>query len=89
MYYVYFLKNENGKTYYGSTNDLKRRIKEHNSDKSFSTRGHLWKLVYYEAYLCEDDARMREKQLKYHGQALAQLKRRIKSSIKVSAGFTA
>ena len=82
MYYVYLLKNQVGKIYYGSTNDLKRRLKEHNSSKSFSTKGYLWKLVYYEAYLCEDDARMREKQLKYHGQAFAQLRRRIKSSIK-------
>ncbi len=82
MHYVYLLKNQDGEIYYGSTNDLRRRFKEHNSDKSFSTKGHLWKLVYYEAYLCEDDARMREKQLKYHEQAFAQLRRRLKNSIK-------
>lgn len=82
MFYVYLLKNNDGKIYYGSTKDLKRRFEEHNSNKSFSTKRHLWKLVYYEAYLNESDARIREKQLKYHGQALVQLKRRIKSSIK-------
>lgn len=84
MYYVYFLKSTGGKIYYGSTNDLRRRIKEHNSGKSFSTRNHNWKIIYYEAYFSESDARMREKQLKYHGQALAQLKRRIKDSVNKS-----
>lgn len=89
MFYVYFIINEKDKIYYGSTNDLRRRFKEHNNNKSYSTKGHKWKLVYYEAYLGEKDAREREKQLKYHGQAFAQLKRRIKNSlelVKVSAG---
>jgi len=71
MYYVYFIQNEIDKIYYGSTNDLKRRISEHNIGLSYSTKGHLWRLVYYEAYSAEYDARQREKQLKYHGQALA------------------
>lgn len=84
MYYVYFLKNEKGKIYYGSTNDLKRRISEHNNDKSRSTKGHIWRLVYYEAYFSEEDARQRESNLKYHGQALAQLRRRIKNSFSES-----
>lgn len=82
MYYVYILKNRDNKIYYGSTNNLRRRLQEHNSNKSFSTKNNLWKLLYYEAYLCEEDARIREKHLKYHGQALAQLKRRLKFSIK-------
>ncbi len=81
MHYVYLIKNEIGKIYYGSTNDLKRRIHEHNSGLSHSTKGHLWRLIYYEAYLSETDARQREKQLKYYGQALAQLKRRIRFSL--------
>ena len=84
MYYVYLIKNEINKIYYGSTNDLKRRIREHNNGLSYSTKGHLWQLVYYEAYSAEADARQREKQLKYHGQALAQLKRRLKSSLLIN-----
>ena len=54
MFYVYILKNEISEIYFGSTNDLCRRIKEHNSGKSFSTKGHRWTLVYYEAFLSED-----------------------------------
>jgi len=81
MFYVYFLQSESGKIYYGSTNDLRRRLEEHNDGKSYSTRGHHWKLVYCEAYLVKKDAREREKKLKYHGQALAHLKRRIRNSL--------
>lgn len=81
MFYVYLIKNEKEEIYYGSTNDLKRRIVEHNNGKSRSTKGRIWKLVYYESYFNELDARRREKNLKYHGQALAQLKRRISNSL--------
>lgn len=80
MYYFYTIENKNGDLYYGSTNDLRKRLREHNSGKSSSTKGHIWEVVYYEAYRSETDAREREKQIKQHGQAKAQLKRRIKNS---------
>lgn len=80
MYYVYFILNELNYLYYGSTNDLRNRLMQHNSGKCISTKGHQWKLIYYEAYLSESDAREREQRLKYHGQALAQVKRRIRRS---------
>lgn len=81
MFYVYVLKNESDNLYFGSTNDLKRRLTEHKTGKSYSTRGHVWQLVYYEAYFAEKDAREREHQLKLHGQAKAKLKARIKHSL--------
>lgn len=81
MYYVYLIQNETGEVYYGSTNDLRRRLTEHNEGKSFSTRGHEWKLVYYEAYCAEKDARFREQQLKHYGQALTHLKKRLRHSL--------
>ncbi|HRY82137.1 MAG TPA: GIY-YIG nuclease family protein [Candidatus Moranbacteria bacterium] len=84
MHYVYVVKNELEELYYGCTNNLRKRLFEHNNDKSFSTKNHHWKLVYYEAYLEESDAWNREKQLKQYGQALAQLKRRIKKSLSKS-----
>lgn len=87
MNYVYLIQNEIGNIYYGSTCDLRRRLKEHNSNKSFSTKNHQWKLIYYEAYLNEKDARIREKHLKHHGQSLAHLKNRLSFSLnKISAG---
>ena len=81
MYYVYVLQNEAKKLYFGCTNDLRKRLLQHNTGKSSSTKGHCWRLVYYEAYLSKLDAFNREKQIKYHGQAKAQLKRRINDSL--------
>lgn len=66
MYYVYILKSEkNGKLYKGFTNDLKRRIKEHNSGHSTFTRNNgPWKLIYYEAFIYKEDAKREELFLK-------------------------
>jgi predicted GIY-YIG superfamily endonuclease len=48
----------------------------------FSTKRYLpWKVVYLEGYAHEDDAKEREKQLKYFGKVYKQLKRRIKPSL--------
>ena len=83
MSYVYILRSlVDGNLYIGSTNDLRRRIKEHNSGKSFSTRFRKpFILVYYEAYLAEDDARRREQGLKTRGQALRQLRGRLSKTL--------
>ena len=84
MFYVYVLKSLKDKLLYtGSTNDLRRRFKEHNSGKIYSTR--LRKpfiLIYYEAYNDEKDARMREHNLKLRSRALAQLKKRMERSLR-------
>ena len=53
MYYVYMLKSKGIKsvTYVGYTNNLKKRLKLHNSGKGAKfTRGNRWKLVYYKKY---------------------------------------
>ncbi len=66
MYYVYILKSEkNNKLYKGFTNDLKRRLSEHNSGKStFTSQNGHWELVYYEAFKNKIDAQKEEKFLK-------------------------
>ncbi len=66
MYYVYILKScKNGKLYKGFTKNLKRRFKEHNSGNSVFTKNNgPWKLIYYEAFISEEDARREEKFLK-------------------------
>ena len=83
MFYVYVLKSaRDGNLYLGSTNDLKRRLREHNDGEVASTRGRTpFELVYYEAYRSEHDARMRESRLKLRSKAFAQLKRRIIGSV--------
>jgi putative endonuclease len=76
MYFVYLLKRGNTKEiYYGYTNDLNRRLGEH------SKVDNKWKLIYYEAYLSEVDAKNREKKLKDYGQSRNHLKGRIKHSL--------
>ncbi len=86
MFYVYMLKSaKDGSLYIGSTNDLKRRLEEHASGKGNYTKKHLpYKIVYYEAYGAEVDARSRESSLKLGANALGQLKRRITNSLKTN-----
>lgn len=66
MAFLYILKNEKtGRYYIGSTIDLVRRLKEHLSGKTRTTK--ILKtdiLVYKEEYKSITDARIREKQLK-------------------------
>ena len=83
MFYVYFLKSKKDqKLYIGSTNNLKRRLLEHNTGKVRSTKSRVpFELRYYEAFSNEEDARHREWSLKRDGNALAQLKRRISKSL--------
>ena len=66
MYYVYVLKSlKNGKLYKGFTEDLKRRLREHNSGNStFSRNNRPWELIYYEAFRLKENAKNEEKFLK-------------------------
>ncbi len=84
MYQVYLLKSKkNGKFYLGYTNDIKRRLKEHNSGLVEYTRKYMpWVLIYYESFLSLEDAKNREKNLKYFGKSYKQLKARILNSLK-------
>ena len=79
MHYVYILQSElNGELYTGSTNNLRKRFQEHNNGNVISTKRYRpWKLVYYEAYRTEELARRREKRLKYNGNAMRELRKRI------------
>lgn len=87
MTYVYIIINGLNEIYIGSTIDLRKRMKEHNSGKSFYTKGSKWKLLYYEAYFAESDARKREMKLKQFGQSVKHLKNRLQNSFKkISAG---
>ncbi len=83
MYYMYVLKSlKDNNIYLGSTNDLRRRLSEHNTGKVPSTKARRpFELRYYEAYSTEREARHRESSLKKDGRALAQLKRRISDSL--------
>jgi putative endonuclease len=69
MFYVYVLHSDaDGGWYIGFSTDLRRRLKEHQAGEAFATsyRG-PWRLIYYEAYLEEQDALGREQYLKSGG----------------------
>jgi putative endonuclease len=78
-FYTYLIQSKkNGQWYIGSTVDLRKRFKEHNSNKVFSTKERgPFELIYYEAYINEQDARIREKYLK-SGFGRRYLKNRLK-----------
>ena len=83
MFFVYIIKSDlDRKLYVGSTNDLKRRLKEHNMGLVRSTKIRIpFKLIYYEAYASEKEARHREHNLKLRAKARKQLLRRITESL--------
>tara|TARA_Y100000590_G_scaffold438953_1_gene562378 strand:+ start:1547 stop:1804 length:258 start_codon:yes stop_codon:yes gene_type:complete len=68
IYTVYVIassKNSKIKTYVGYTNNLKKRLKSHNSGKGAkSTRGRKWRIVYKENYSSKSKAMSREFYLK-------------------------
>lgn len=87
MFYVYVLKSEkDGSIYIGYSNDLKRRLVEHNRAHSQSTKSKRpWILIYYEAYRSQRDAKYREGNLKDFAKAYGQLKCRIIYSLGIEA----
>lgn len=66
MCWMYILKNDVTERYYiGLTNNLNRRLKEHESGKTRTTRVlKTFKLVYKETFDNITEARLREKKLK-------------------------
>lgn len=65
-YYVYVLKSlKDNKLYIGFTTNLKKRLQEHarGDVKSTENRGYK-KLIHYEYFINETDAKAREKFLK-------------------------
>ncbi len=66
MYSVYILYSNSIDRYYvGYTNDLERRLSEHNRKKSkYTDAGIPWTLVYYEEYASKKEAMNREKFIK-------------------------
>jgi putative endonuclease len=82
VFYVYVLKNpKSAALYYGFSSNLKQRFEEHQKMPKHAG----WKLVYYEAYLDEQDARDRERMLKQYGASRSHLKQRIARSLSTSA----
>ncbi len=84
MFYFYILKSRRDKDlYFGYSDDLQKRFKEHNSGKVISTKKRRpFEIIYYESYKSEKDARERERQIKKRAKAFISLKRRLTNSLK-------
>lgn len=66
FHYVYVLESLKDKDLYiGYTNNLKRRLEEHNKGQSFATKFRLpFRLIYFEGCINQKDAKRRENYLK-------------------------
>ena len=66
MYYVYIIKSECGHFYVGSTDNVEKRLKQHNSKKfqGWTNRYNKWKVVYTEYFITRNEAIKRERQIK-------------------------
>ncbi len=66
MYYIYVLRSlKNGRNYTGSTDNLERRLNEHNSGQSKYTRlTKPFKLLHFEQFETRAEACRRERYLK-------------------------
>ena len=66
MWFVYILKSESSnKSYVGFTDNLERRLKEHNLGRSdYTKRYKPWKIIYTENFEIYNEALKREKYLK-------------------------
>lgn len=81
FYYTYILKSKkDGKIYTGYTQDLRKRLSQHNKGLSTYTKGRgPFVLIYYEACLSENKAKSRELFLK-SGMGKRYLKNRLGAS---------
>ena len=66
MFYVYVLRSlKNGRHYTGSTNNLERRLIEHNSGQTkYTSQAGPFELIYKETYNTKLEASRRERFLK-------------------------
>ncbi len=62
-YYVYDLKSANfDRHYVGFTRNVVRRLRQHNSGKTMSTKPYLpWELIFLEEFDSKEEALKREK----------------------------
>jgi putative endonuclease len=69
MYNVYILySNRIDRFYTGQTEDLERRLLEHNRGKTaFLARGMPWKIVYYKGFSSRTEAMEHERFIKKRG----------------------
>ncbi len=85
MWKVYIIQNHVSKDIYVDyTDNLERRLSEHNSTEhknrfTYTLKG-KWIVIYFECFRNKKDATMRERKLKLHGRGFQELKKRLENS---------
>ena len=79
-YFVYMLISQDNNKYYsyvGYTNDLKKRLFDHNNSKGAKyTKGRIWDIVYKKKYLSKSTAMKEEYLLKKNIKLRTNIKRK-------------
>ena len=77
MFFLYVLRNPQGRLYVGFTEDIERRVKQHQENQGGWTRGKgPWELAYHEVFASRDEALRRERNLK-RGEQNQELRNRL------------
>ena len=88
QYFVYLIISKNGRnliSYVGYTNNLKKRINDHNNSKGAKfTRGRNWILAYSKKYISKSIAMREEYKLKKN----FKLRNKIKSKFNKNENFS-
>jgi putative endonuclease len=84
MWYFYVIQSLQNPEYFykGSSGNLPTRLQQHNAGEVHSSAPYRpFRIVYYEAYITEKAARIREHAVKQSGSISVPLLRRIKQSL--------
>ena len=87
-HFVYLLISINGKrliSYVGYTNNIKKRLKLHNSSKGAKfTRGRKWKFIYKKSYNTKSEAMKNEYLLKKNKKKRFEIKQKYQKKHKIT-----
>ncbi|SVD84601.1 uncharacterized protein METZ01_LOCUS437455 [marine metagenome] len=79
-HFVYLIVSFNNKrliSYVGYTNNIKKRLKLHNSSKGAKfTRGRKWKIIYKKSYNSKSEAMKKEYLLKHDKKKRLEIKKK-------------
>ena len=84
VYLIVTFYNKRLVSYVGYTNDIKKRIKLHNSSKGAKfTRGKKWKIVYKKSYNTKSEAMKNEYLLKKNKKKRFEIKQKYQKKYKI------